>query len=74
MIQRSYGPLSYKFKYISSSILLFSLVVLESVQNATLIIHEHTGVGEVLGMGIGKFKVIGRFGHFKLLCLFTKQF
>ena len=29
--------------------------------------HEHTCVGDVVGMEIGDFKVIGRFGRFELL-------
>ena len=34
---------------------------------ATRIMHEHTCVGDVVGMEIGDFKVIGRFGRFELL-------
>ena len=29
--------------------------------------YQHTGVGDVVGVEIGDFKVIGRFGRFKLL-------
>ena len=29
--------------------------------------HEHTGVGDVVGMEIGDFEVVGRFGRFELL-------
>ena len=31
------------------------------------IMHQHAGVGDVVGVEIGDFKVIGRFGRFKLL-------
>ena len=31
------------------------------------IMHEHTGIGDVVGMEISDFKVIGRFGRFELL-------
>ena len=36
--------------------------------------HEHTGVGDVVGMEIGNFEAVSRFWHFKLLWLFIKQF
>lgn len=29
--------------------------------------YQHTGVGDVVGMEISDFKVIGRFGRFELL-------
>ena len=29
--------------------------------------HEHTGIGDVVGVEIGDFEVVGRFGRFKLL-------
>ena len=29
--------------------------------------HEHTGVGDVVGVEIGDFKVVSRFGRFELL-------
>ena len=31
------------------------------------IMYQHAGVGDVVGMEIGDFKVIGRFGRFELL-------
>ena len=31
------------------------------------IIHEHAGVGDVVGMEIGNFEVVSRFGRFELL-------
>ena len=31
------------------------------------IMHEHTGVGDVVGMEIGDFEVVSRFGRFELL-------
>ena len=38
------------------------------------IMYQHTGVGDVVGMEIGDFKVIGRFGRFKLLQRYTFYF
>lgn len=29
--------------------------------------YQHTGVGNIIGMEIGDFKVVGRFGRFELL-------
>ena len=38
------------------------------------IMHEHAGVGDVVGMEIGDFKVIGRFGRFELLQRYAFHF
>ena len=36
--------------------------------------YQHTGVGDVVGMEIGDFKVIGRFGRFELLQRYALYF
>ena len=36
--------------------------------------YQHTGVGDVVGMEIGNFKVVSRFGRFKLLQRYTFHF
>lgn len=36
--------------------------------------YQHTGVGDVVGVEIGDFKVIGRFGRFKLLQRYAFHF
>ena len=38
------------------------------------IMYQHTGVGDVVGMEIGDFKVVGRFGRFELLQLYAFYF
>ena len=44
--------------------------VYETIQ----IMYKHTGVGDVVGMEIGNFKVVSRFGRFKLLQRYTFHF
>ena len=36
--------------------------------------HQHAGVGDVVGMEIGNFKVVSRFGRFELLQRYTFHF
>ena len=36
--------------------------------------YKHTGVGDVVGMEIGDFKVVSRFGRFELLQRYAFHF
>ena len=42
--------------------------------NIAFIMHEHAGVGDVVGMEISDFKVVGRFGRFELLQRYAFHF
>ena len=47
--------------------LTFHNLLIHFICETIRIMHEHAGVGDVEGMEIGNFKVVGRFGRFELL-------
>ena len=52
-------------KVIGSSYILFTVRRRSNI--TTVIMYQHTGIGDVVGMEISDFEVVSRFGRFELL-------